>query len=218
MIRRPPRSTLFPYTTLFRSGGLIKTKTVNQILWADYNEPLLAQSKYLSPLLGGNPATSLNSTSIGQNITQDQFKGVSTHMKDGMDTGQQNSDHVRRYRLYGGVPYVNLLSQAYLGESPQGPNISYVNYNPWAEEVPIEGTDAWGFKPYMTKHTDLKFFLDIASMIFNGRYVKKTTKRNFECVRFIIDENDLNNATTNPKNKKYFAYAPNGLVNQTSVF
>src|SRR3712207_8482861 len=23
MIRRPPRSTLFPYTTLFRSGGLI---------------------------------------------------------------------------------------------------------------------------------------------------------------------------------------------------
>src|ERR1051325_7547691 len=24
MIRRPPRSTLFPYTTLFRSGGRIK--------------------------------------------------------------------------------------------------------------------------------------------------------------------------------------------------
>src|SRR3989454_7382960 len=26
MIRRPPRSTLFPYTTLFRSFNLIKTK------------------------------------------------------------------------------------------------------------------------------------------------------------------------------------------------
>src|SRR2546425_8292417 len=25
MIRRPPRSTLFPYTTLFRSGLLVKT-------------------------------------------------------------------------------------------------------------------------------------------------------------------------------------------------
>src|SRR5574341_1723245 len=25
MIRRPPRSTLFPYTTLFRSGGTIRT-------------------------------------------------------------------------------------------------------------------------------------------------------------------------------------------------
>ena len=23
MIRRPPRSTLFPYTTLFRSGGIV---------------------------------------------------------------------------------------------------------------------------------------------------------------------------------------------------
>src|SRR5690349_25118387 len=44
MIRRPPRSTLFPYTTLFRSG-LVKTP------------PLLA-STYTSvkPLLIANPA------------------------------------------------------------------------------------------------------------------------------------------------------------------
>src|SRR3712207_1569174 len=28
MIRRPPRSTLFPYTTLFRSGGLADTASV----------------------------------------------------------------------------------------------------------------------------------------------------------------------------------------------
>src|SRR3712207_9272079 len=27
MIRRPPRSTLFPYTTLFRSGGAIATSS-----------------------------------------------------------------------------------------------------------------------------------------------------------------------------------------------
>src|SRR3712207_8092601 len=26
MIRRPPRSTLFPYTTLFRSGGLLPAR------------------------------------------------------------------------------------------------------------------------------------------------------------------------------------------------
>src|SRR5260370_20784192 len=26
MIRRPPRSTLFPYTTLFRSSGIIKSR------------------------------------------------------------------------------------------------------------------------------------------------------------------------------------------------
>src|SRR5256884_5050474 len=29
MIRRPPRSTLFPYTTLFRSGAAAFTLTVN---------------------------------------------------------------------------------------------------------------------------------------------------------------------------------------------
>src|SRR3712207_6928153 len=34
MIRRPPRSTLFPYTTLFRSGGL-----------AEHREELLGQGR-----------------------------------------------------------------------------------------------------------------------------------------------------------------------------
>src|SRR3712207_7354921 len=29
MIRRPPRSTLFPYTTLFRSGQWLQTNKVN---------------------------------------------------------------------------------------------------------------------------------------------------------------------------------------------
>src|SRR3712207_7248042 len=29
MIRRPPRSTLFPYTTLFRSGGSAMTLTID---------------------------------------------------------------------------------------------------------------------------------------------------------------------------------------------
>jgi hypothetical protein len=202
---------------LYALGGLIKTKTVNQILWADYNEPLLIQSKNLSPLLGGNPATNLNSTSLGQNMTQDYFKHVSESMRDGMDTGEQHSKDVRRYRLYGGKPYINLLTQAYLGESPKGPNISYVNYNPWPVEIPIDGTDAWGFKPYITKHSHLKFFLDISGVIFNGIYDKKTTKRNFECLRFIIDPDDLQNVTKNPKNLKYYAFAPNGLVNQTSV-
>ncbi len=31
MIRRPPRSTLFPYTTLFRSVGLLPGGTVNNL-------------------------------------------------------------------------------------------------------------------------------------------------------------------------------------------
>src|SRR3712207_8732771 len=32
MIRRPPRSTLFPYTTLFRSGGIVRARGVGEVL------------------------------------------------------------------------------------------------------------------------------------------------------------------------------------------
>src|SRR2546422_6241431 len=33
MIRRPPRSTLFPYTTLFRSHGIRQDEKQNKIKW-----------------------------------------------------------------------------------------------------------------------------------------------------------------------------------------
>src|SRR5256885_6596858 len=33
MIRRPPRSTLFPYTTLFRSREAEKSKRARNLLW-----------------------------------------------------------------------------------------------------------------------------------------------------------------------------------------
>src|SRR5947209_9108381 len=33
MIRRPPRSTLFPYTTLFRSGFLGPTSLIDNSIW-----------------------------------------------------------------------------------------------------------------------------------------------------------------------------------------
>src|SRR5256885_10996436 len=32
MIRRPPRSTLFPYTTLFRSAGSLRLRVVEQVV------------------------------------------------------------------------------------------------------------------------------------------------------------------------------------------
>src|SRR5687767_15319046 len=40
MIRRPPRSTLFPYTTLFRSWA----RRVNEQLQTDYHEIMLKPS------------------------------------------------------------------------------------------------------------------------------------------------------------------------------
>src|SRR2546426_5740145 len=49
MIRRPPRSTLFPYTTLFRSGTKQSTATT---LGTDYNL-LYAQIQHTIPSVGG---------------------------------------------------------------------------------------------------------------------------------------------------------------------
>src|SRR3712207_8651440 len=36
MIRRPPRSTLFPYTTLFRSLRTLRKHFFNNLLWPDF--------------------------------------------------------------------------------------------------------------------------------------------------------------------------------------
>src|SRR2546425_1903921 len=41
MIRRPPRSTLFPYTTLFRSGDFTLSRGVSTILSLTRLAPLL---------------------------------------------------------------------------------------------------------------------------------------------------------------------------------
>src|SRR5260221_12442063 len=40
MIRRPPRSTLFPYTTLFRSGGNLMFELPDTSLFYERNDPL----------------------------------------------------------------------------------------------------------------------------------------------------------------------------------
>src|SRR3712207_3298501 len=44
MIRRPPRSTLFPYTTLFRSAGLMTIKTISRRNWP-VGDPLEGQRR-----------------------------------------------------------------------------------------------------------------------------------------------------------------------------
>src|SRR3712207_8150399 len=62
MIRRPPRSTLFPYTTLFRSWRIAGPRTgdllVTQLEGGAFNEP--------NPLVGnhGSPRTSDNTFAI----------------------------------------------------------------------------------------------------------------------------------------------------------
>src|SRR3712207_7003495 len=44
MIRRPPRSTLFPYTTLFRSKPWIRRKCLNQVVEGFYERMVRPRS------------------------------------------------------------------------------------------------------------------------------------------------------------------------------
>src|SRR3712207_7999396 len=46
MIRRPPRSTLFPYTTLFRSLGFTRGLTLP--LWVQQYAPLISAGLFLA--------------------------------------------------------------------------------------------------------------------------------------------------------------------------
>src|SRR3712207_9235673 len=57
MIRRPPRSTLFPYTTLFRSEGLRFVQSVGrgeQVVEAPEDEEQAEETVETAPALGGD--------------------------------------------------------------------------------------------------------------------------------------------------------------------
>src|SRR3712207_7379326 len=70
MIRRPPRSTLFPYTTLFRSGRSLERVVLSgadrpvqfgeshQPLFAIYHEPAPAQARDTAVLIRSEEHTS----------------------------------------------------------------------------------------------------------------------------------------------------------------
>jgi len=48
MIRRPPRSTLFPYTTLFRSRGAVVDVAMRRVNRRQYRRPGVFRSRTLS--------------------------------------------------------------------------------------------------------------------------------------------------------------------------
>src|SRR2546427_2577766 len=58
MIRRPPRSTLFPYTTLFRSGARRHTETRGSKRWAGGG----GAPSHRDPGAGDRKSTRLNSS------------------------------------------------------------------------------------------------------------------------------------------------------------
>src|SRR3712207_1297689 len=55
MIRQPPRSTLFPYTTLFRSPAMVAADAVLRKLPGTLGHEESAIEESFSPALEGNP-------------------------------------------------------------------------------------------------------------------------------------------------------------------
>src|SRR3989442_7813481 len=58
MIRRPPRSTLFPYTTLFRSIAKIYAKIINETTWTTFLNPVLGTVQVRRELVRSEEHTS----------------------------------------------------------------------------------------------------------------------------------------------------------------
>src|SRR2546428_3630390 len=75
MIRRPPRSTLFPYTTLFRSGnvwsGRARRSTTNQALGAGGGPDGRGSTRQLAPRDGRKLGRDRKSTRL--NSSHDQI-------------------------------------------------------------------------------------------------------------------------------------------------
>src|SRR2546422_1778604 len=53
MIRRPPRSTLFPYTTLFRSGGVVLPRA-GRVAWRRHLAGAVAPFRTVRPWSAGS--------------------------------------------------------------------------------------------------------------------------------------------------------------------
>src|SRR5947199_5701813 len=65
MIRRPPRSTLFPYTTLFRSGDGVRAAPARAAQGDPPREPGTAAQPRLSVRARDRKSTRLNSSHLG---------------------------------------------------------------------------------------------------------------------------------------------------------
>src|SRR3712207_737482 len=108
MIRRPPRSTLFPYTTLFRSGSDMRLDLSNRSGIADAGD-LTARAAFgnlpcgegfISPLTGEG---TLVATTVGHFGLSSEDEQVTLTVDNGRLTnatgarGAQLSDHLDRY-------------------------------------------------------------------------------------------------------------------------
>src|SRR2546430_12610776 len=101
MIRRPPRSTLFPYTTLFRSEGAVAPDLIGQFGVGFYSAFMVADRvTVLSRMAGDPPGQGVKWVSDGQGdftveTAEKATRGtdVILHLKD------EEKDFLDEYRL-----------------------------------------------------------------------------------------------------------------------
>src|SRR5437899_8712791 len=65
LLRRPPRSTLFPYTTLFRSGGVWSPRTQRTVFWSSRPRSGLPERQNVRSTSPDRKSTRLNSSHLG---------------------------------------------------------------------------------------------------------------------------------------------------------
>src|SRR5690349_23088616 len=75
MLRRPPRSTLFPYTTLFRSGRVPSSRAMN--VETRFAEALARLPDYL----GSHVLVSLTALALGLGIDRKSTRLNSSHVE-----------------------------------------------------------------------------------------------------------------------------------------
>src|SRR5256886_4943418 len=92
MIRRPPRSTLFPYTTLFRSGVEIITASV---AFASYISSLLRNGRGLAPVTFSMPAmpSSRRRFQMSETATISKLSSLPTFPNADRKSTRLNSSH-----------------------------------------------------------------------------------------------------------------------------
>src|SRR3712207_7151313 len=75
MIRRPPRSTLFPYTTLFRSYGAIDPRKVNKPKGGHFAKSGVAPRRHIVELR----TTDASEYELGQEVDRKSTRLNSSH-------------------------------------------------------------------------------------------------------------------------------------------
>src|SRR5260370_3535035 len=109
MIRRPPRSTLFPYTTLFRSSFRHTESNSPPSWWEQPSTwPAMRQATYMAPRcrwMGAPPPCFPSANSAAPSQSERDDEAIVSQLDPFPDVGQdetRRAEHVRASRLPGG--------------------------------------------------------------------------------------------------------------------